>query len=82
MSVAVRIGPEGDRASVVPTGPFDLAHATAVARAVESAEARLSRCRSVDVDLAQTRSHRRRRRSLARTSSRSAGRGWVPHARG
>ena len=53
MSVAVRTGPEGDRASVVPTGPFDLAHATAVARAVESAEARLSRCRSVDVNLAE-----------------------------
>ena len=53
MSVAVRAGPEGDRASVVPTGPFDLVHATAVARAVESAEARLSRCRSVDVNLAQ-----------------------------
>ncbi len=48
-----RTGPEGDRASVVPTGPFDLAHATAVARAVESAEARLSRCRSVDVNLAE-----------------------------
>ena len=53
MSVAVRADREGDRASIVPTGPFDLAHATAAARAVESAEARLSGCRSVDVHLAQ-----------------------------
>jgi phospholipid/cholesterol/gamma-HCH transport system permease protein len=37
----------------VPTGPFDLAHAIAAARAVENAEARLSGCVSVDVDLAQ-----------------------------
>ena len=33
-------------------GPFDLAHATAVERAVEDAEPRLEGCRSVDVDLA------------------------------
>ena len=39
MSVAVRADREGDQASLVPTGPFDLAHATAVARAVESTEA-------------------------------------------
>ena len=81
MSVAVRAEREGDHASLVPTGPFDLAHATAVARAVESAEARLSGCRSVDVDLAQLDRHRRRRRSLAGTASRSAGRGWVPRER-
>ena len=53
MSVAVRAERQGDHASLVPTGPFDLAHATAVGREVESAEARLSGCRSVDVDLAQ-----------------------------
>ena len=53
MSVAVRADREGDHASLVPTGPFDLAHATAVAREVENAEARLSGCRSVDVDLAE-----------------------------
>ena len=53
MSVAVRADREGDHASLVPTGPFDLAHATAVAQAVEGTEARLSGCVSVDVDLAQ-----------------------------
>ena len=53
MGVAVRTDREGDQASLVPTGPFDLAHATAVARAVESAEACLGGCRSVDVDLSQ-----------------------------
>ena len=36
MGVAVRADREGDRGRVVPTGPFDLAHATAVARAVET----------------------------------------------
>jgi phospholipid/cholesterol/gamma-HCH transport system permease protein len=53
MSVAVRAERQGDRASLTPTGEFDLAHANAVGREVESAEARLSGCRSVDVDLAQ-----------------------------
>ena len=52
-SVAVRADVEGDHASLVPSGPFDLAHAMAVARAVDSAEARLSGCRSIDVDLTQ-----------------------------
>jgi phospholipid/cholesterol/gamma-HCH transport system permease protein len=37
----------------VPIGPFDLAHAMAAAQAVENAEAGLSGCVSVDVDLAQ-----------------------------
>jgi len=37
----------------VPIGAFDLAHAMAVARAVEDSEASLSGCVSVDVDLAQ-----------------------------
>jgi phospholipid/cholesterol/gamma-HCH transport system permease protein len=53
MSVAVRADREGDHASLVPTGPFDLAHATAVATAVESAEGHLGGCRSVAVDLTQ-----------------------------
>ena len=53
MSVAVRADRKGDQVSLVPTGTFDLAHATAVGEGVESAEARLSGCRSVDVDLAQ-----------------------------
>jgi len=53
MSVAVRVDREGDHASLVPTGPFDLAHTTAVAQAVKGTEARLSGCVSVDVDLAE-----------------------------
>ena len=52
MSVVVRADRKGDHASLAPTGTFDLAHATAVGQAVETAEARLSGCRSVDVDLA------------------------------
>ena len=53
MSVAIRANREGDHARLVPTGPFDLAHAIAAARAVENAQARLSGCVSVDIDLAQ-----------------------------
>ena len=53
MGVAVRTDREGERASIVLTGPFDLAHATAVAEGVESAEACLGGCCSVDVDLSQ-----------------------------
>lgn len=53
MSVALRADREGDHATLVPTGSFDLAHATAVTRAVKNAEASLSGCCSVDVDLAQ-----------------------------
>ncbi len=53
MSVAVRADRKGDHASVAPIGPFDLAHATAVRREVEIAEALLNGCRSVDIDLAQ-----------------------------
>src|SRR5689334_23044358 len=53
MSVAIRTDREGDRAYLTLTGPFDLAHATAAAQAVENVETRLSGCLSVDVDLAQ-----------------------------
>ena len=53
MSVAVRADREGDHARLVPTGPFDLAHAMAAAREVGSAEMRLSGCVSVDIDLGQ-----------------------------
>ena len=53
MSVAIRADREGDHVRLVPTGAFDLAHAIAAVRAVENAEARLSGCVSVDVDLAQ-----------------------------
>ena len=50
-SVDVRAERDGDRGRLVPAGAFDLAHAMAVARAVEGAEHRLDGCRSVDVDL-------------------------------
>ncbi len=53
MSVALRTDREGGHATLVPTGPFDLAHATDVTQAVRDAEASLNGCRSVDVDLAQ-----------------------------
>jgi phospholipid/cholesterol/gamma-HCH transport system permease protein len=53
MSVAVRTDTEGDRARLVPAGPFDLAHAMAVAQAVGHAEARLEKCRTVEVDLTE-----------------------------
>jgi phospholipid/cholesterol/gamma-HCH transport system permease protein len=53
MSVAVRVDREGDHASLVPAGPFDLSHTTAVARAVDGTVTRLSGCVSVDVDLAE-----------------------------
>ena len=53
MSVAIRADREGNHARLVATGPFDLAHAAMAARAVENAEALLTGCGSVDVDLAQ-----------------------------
>jgi phospholipid/cholesterol/gamma-HCH transport system permease protein len=53
MSVAIRADREGNHARLVATGPFDLAHATMAARAMENAEALLAGCGSVDVDLAQ-----------------------------
>jgi len=53
MSVAVRADREGAHATLVPTGFFDLAHATEVAREVEGVETRLSGCVSVDLDLAK-----------------------------
>lgn len=53
MSVALRTDREGGRGTLVPTGSFDLAHATEVTQAVRDAEASLDGCRSVDVDLAQ-----------------------------
>jgi phospholipid/cholesterol/gamma-HCH transport system permease protein len=52
MSVDIRVERDGDRRRVVPAGPFDLAHATTVAQAVESVQPRLAGCLSVDVYLA------------------------------
>ena len=51
MSVTLRVDREGDRGRLVPSGPFDLAHAAAVARVVEHAPPGLEGCRSIDVDL-------------------------------
>src|SRR6516164_3456645 len=51
MDVTVQARREGNHASLFLTGPFDLPHATAVAREVESAEASLGECRSIDIDL-------------------------------
>jgi len=53
MNVALLTDRQGDRASITPTGAFDLPHAMSAAQAVENVEARLSGCVSVDVDLAQ-----------------------------
>jgi phospholipid/cholesterol/gamma-HCH transport system permease protein len=52
MAVMVRTDREGDYARLLPVGPFDLAHATEVVRAMEDAEPDLDGCESVDVDLA------------------------------
>lgn len=53
MNVAIQANREGDHAWIVPTGSFDLAHATTAARAIANAEVRLTGCSSVDLDLAQ-----------------------------
>ena len=53
MSVSVHAQGEGGRGRVTPAGAFDLAHAPAVARALNEAEPRLEGCRTVDVDLGQ-----------------------------
>jgi phospholipid/cholesterol/gamma-HCH transport system permease protein len=52
VSVVVRVDREGDRGRLVPSGPFDLAHAATVAGAVEHAPEELEGCRSIDVELA------------------------------
>jgi phospholipid/cholesterol/gamma-HCH transport system permease protein len=53
MSVAIRTVRKADHATLVPTGLFDLDHATVVAHEVESTGSSLTGCCSVDVDLAQ-----------------------------
>ena len=53
MNVTVQARREGNQASLALAGPFDLSHATAVEREVEHAEASLSGCSSVDLDLTQ-----------------------------
>ena len=53
MDVTVQASREGNHVSLVLTGPFDLAHATAVEWEVENAQASLGGCSSVDIDLTQ-----------------------------
>ncbi len=51
MSVAIRAETDGERARLVPVGTFDLAHAPAVAQAVEQAERNLIASGDVDLHL-------------------------------
>ncbi len=53
MTVALRADRQRDRARLVATGPFDLAHAAAVRQAVADAERDLEGCRAIEVELAQ-----------------------------
>lgn len=53
MNVTVQAYREGNHASLVLSGPFDLAHATAIEWEVENAQAGLGGCSSVDIDLTQ-----------------------------
>ena len=53
MDVALRTERDGDHGRLRPSGPFDLAHATAAMEAVEDAEPRLRGCRDIEVDLAE-----------------------------
>ena len=51
VNVDVRVDRELDHATIVLSGPFDLAHASEVVRAVQSAEADLDGCHSAEVSL-------------------------------
>ena len=51
MSVVIRAEPVGGRVRLSPAGPFDLANAVAVARAVDEAEHGLNGSREVELDL-------------------------------
>ena len=53
MNVDVRVDRKLGHATIVLSGPFDLAHSSEVVRAVQSAEAHLDGCQSADVSLAQ-----------------------------
>ena len=52
MEVAIHADRQGDHGYLVPSGPFDLLHAAAVARSLDTVRSRLERCRSVELDLA------------------------------
>ena len=51
MNVDVRVDRDLDHATIVLSGPFDLAHSTEVVRAVQRAEAHLDGCHSAEVSL-------------------------------
>ena len=53
MSAILRAERQGDRARLVATGPFDLAHAAAVRQVVAAAERELEGCLAIEVELAQ-----------------------------
>jgi phospholipid/cholesterol/gamma-HCH transport system permease protein len=53
LSVAIRADRDANRRRIVPTGAFDLAHATIAAQEVKNAEALLAGCLSVELDLSQ-----------------------------
>ena len=53
MDVNIRVDREPDHATIVLSGPFDLAHSSKVMHAVQSAEAHLQGCHSADISLAQ-----------------------------
>jgi len=53
VNVGVRVDRKLDHATIVLSGPFNLAHSTDVIHAVKSAEAQLHNCRSADISLAQ-----------------------------
>jgi phospholipid/cholesterol/gamma-HCH transport system permease protein len=52
MEVAIRADRQGDHGYLVPSGAFDLLHATAVARSLDTVRSQFETCQSVDLDLA------------------------------
>ena len=52
MEVTIRADRQGDHGYVVPSGAFDLLHATAVARSLDTVRSQFETCRSVELDLA------------------------------
>ena len=74
MSVAVRVDREGDRGRLVPSGPFDLAHAAAVAR---GRGARAGGPRRVPLDRRRPRASRSDRRRRRRPAGAASSIGWT-----
>jgi len=53
MTIEIQTHREGERARLVPTGRFDLAHAATALAALQSAQSSVEGCRSVELDLAK-----------------------------